>query len=107
MTLDDPGRLRDERITRKLDRWSIPTGQQYASAFARAKLRAVRALGGDLTATERDRLRGASAEVDAETLRRFRLTLPENRARGERGRLLNEAYGEAERRGVTLSYDDD
>ena len=87
---------------RRLERLETPTREQYELAFRRATLRVVRHLGAELTDEEAARLCDGSQADDAETLSRYRASLPEKDAKRERTKLLSAAYGEAERRGVDV-----
>lgn len=85
---------------RRLERLETPTREQYRAAFRRARLRVVRELGAALTDEELVLLGGGSQAGDAETLRRYRASLPDKEAAKERAKLLSAAYGEAEDRGA-------
>lgn len=85
---------------RRLERLETPTREQYELAFRRAKLRVVQHLGVKLTDEEAALLNGGNQDGDAETLRRYRSSLPEKEAKREGWALLSAAYGEAEERGV-------
>jgi hypothetical protein len=61
-----------------------------------------RVLGAELTDEEAALLSGGSQAGDAETLRRYRASLPEKEAKREGWALLSAAYGEAEDRGYYL-----
>ena len=59
-----------------------------------------RVLGAELTDKETALLGGGSQAGDAETLVRYRVSLPEKEAKREGWALLSAAYGEAEDRGA-------
>jgi hypothetical protein len=84
---------------RRLERLETPTREQYEHAFRRAAMRVARHLGVALTDEEAALVSGGSQTGDAETLRRYRASLPEKEARKEGDALLSAAYGEAEDRG--------
>ena len=92
----------NRRDLRRLERLETPTREQYRAAFRRAALRVVRALGAALTDEEAALLGSGSQAGDAETLRRYRASLPEKEAKREGWALLSAAYGEAEDRGYYL-----
>ena len=92
----------NRRDLRRLERLETPTREQYRAAFWRAKLRMARVLGAELTDEEAALLSGGSQAGDAETLRRYRASLPEKEAKREGWALLSAAYGEAEDRGYYL-----
>jgi hypothetical protein len=87
---------------RRLERLETPTREQYDAAVRRAALRVARHLGARLTDEEAALLNGGSQAGDAETLRRYRASLPDKEAAKERGALLSAAYREAEDRGADL-----
>lgn len=87
-------------LDRRLERLETPTEAEYRAAFGRARLRVVRELDAALTDEETALVGGESEAGDAETLRRYRASLPDKEAQRERGKLLSAAYREAEKRGV-------
>lgn len=87
-------------LDRRLERLETPTEAEYRATFGRARLRVVRHFGVELTDGEAALVGGGSEAGDADTLRRYRNSLPEKAARKERGKLLSAAYREAEKRGA-------
>ena len=85
---------------RRLEKLETPTREQYELAFRRAALRVVRHLGVALTDEETALLNSGSEAGDAETLSRYRASLPDKEARKEGHALLSAAYGKAEDRGA-------
>ncbi len=85
---------------RRLERLETPSREQYEHAFRRAALRVARHLGAELTDEETALLNSGSQAGDAETLKRYRASLPEKEARTEGHALLSAAYGEAKNRGA-------
>lgn len=85
---------------RRLEKLEVPAEAEYQEAFRRATLRVVRELGAALTDEETALVGGGSDARDAETLRRYRASLPDDKAERERARLLAAAYREAEARGA-------
>ena len=87
-------------LNRRLERLETPSREEYEGAFRRAALRVARVLGARLTDEETALVGDGSGAVDAETLIRYRASLPDKEARKEGGALLSAAYGEAEERGA-------
>ncbi len=84
----------------RLERLETPSREEYERAFRRVALRVVRELGAALAEEETVLARGGDEAGDAETLRRYRGSLPDKEAERERAKLLSAAYKEAEDRGV-------
>lgn len=92
--------MRRWELNRCLEKLETPTREQYEHAFWRAALRVVQYLGAVLTEEEAALLGGGSQAGDAETLIRYRASLPHKEARREGHALLSAAYREAEDRGA-------